>query len=164
MIQNNQKHRTQTQWGGRETAAPLGAAPLCSLFQVFLCDKYVWIFLIHSSYIPYIFPRYVPCISPCVFLYLLIYCWVYVWIVVLCCELSSSLSDPCLHVLVLAKSSGCCLNVCLVLGRRLRQPPHWVCVSDHFISQIFIDIPYLFPIYSIFISQICSMYFPLCVS
>ena len=27
-----------------------------------------WIFLIHSLYIPYIFPGYVPCIFPCVFL------------------------------------------------------------------------------------------------
>ena len=35
--------------------------------------------------------------------------------------------------------------------RRLRRPPHWVCVSDYFISEIFMDIPYIFLIYSIYI-------------
>ena len=37
-------------------------------------------------------------------------------------------------------------------------------VSDHFISQIFMDIPYIFLIYSIYISQLCEVCFPLCVS
>ena len=47
---------------------------------------------------------------------------------------------------------------------RLRRPPHWVCVSDDFLSEISMDTPYTFLIYSIYVSQICSMYFPLCVS
>ena len=44
---------------------PPKAAPV---FLITLYHKYLWIFLIHSLYIPFIFPRYVPCIFPCVFL------------------------------------------------------------------------------------------------
>ena len=33
-------------------------------------------------------------------------------------------------------------------GGRRRRPPHWVNVSDYFISQIFMDIPYIFLIYT----------------
>ena len=42
---------TQTQWGGR----PLGAPPkAASVFLIILYHKYLWVFLIHSLYIPYI--------------------------------------------------------------------------------------------------------------
>ena len=39
MIQNNQKNRTQPQWGGREAAAPLY---LCSVFLIILYRRCLW--------------------------------------------------------------------------------------------------------------------------
>ena len=60
MIEYNENHS-----GGRPNGAPPKAAPV---FLIVLYHKYLWIFLIHCLYIPYIFPRYVPCIFPCVFL------------------------------------------------------------------------------------------------
>ena len=51
MIQHK-KHGTQTQWGGREADASLGAppesAPLCSLFLIILYHKYSWMTLVYS--------------------------------------------------------------------------------------------------------------------
>ena len=48
---------------------PLGAPPKAApVFLIILNHKYLWIFLIDSLYIPYIFLRYVPYIFPCVFL------------------------------------------------------------------------------------------------
>ena len=47
-------------------AAAFGGRPIGSVFLIILCHKYLWIFLIHSLYIPYIFPEYVPCVFPCV--------------------------------------------------------------------------------------------------
>ena len=52
----------------RNTGAAFGGRPIGSVFPIILYHKYLWIFLIHSLYIPYIFPKYVPCIFPCVFL------------------------------------------------------------------------------------------------
>ena len=58
-LENNQKQKTQRrrrrrrpQWGGRFAAAPLG---LCSVFLIMLYHKCLWIFLIYSLYIPYIY-------------------------------------------------------------------------------------------------------------
>ena len=68
---NEQKQRTQTQWGGR----PIGGAAFggASVFFVsihfLLPYEYLWIFLIYPLYIPYNpFPKYVLYISLCVFL------------------------------------------------------------------------------------------------
>ena len=51
----------------KESAA-IGGRSIGSVFLIILYHKYLCIFLIHSLYIPFIFPRYVPCIFPCVFL------------------------------------------------------------------------------------------------
>ena len=55
-----------------ETQAPPSAAPhwVCVSvnFLIILYHRYLWIFLIYSSYIPYIFPKYVPYIFPCAWL------------------------------------------------------------------------------------------------
>ena len=57
MIYNNHKHR------------PNGAPPkVAPVFLIILYHKYLLIFLIYSSYIPYMFPEYVLDIVPCVFL------------------------------------------------------------------------------------------------
>ena len=64
MIQNNQKHRTQTQWGGREAAA--SATPLSSLFTIIL--YHLILSLISSSYALYTFLVYFPYIFLWVFL------------------------------------------------------------------------------------------------
>ena len=50
---------THTQWD----AAEGGACVSDHLYHT-----YLWIFLIHPLYVPYIFPKYVPCISPAEFL------------------------------------------------------------------------------------------------
>ena len=48
---------------------PMGRPPKAApVFLIILYHKYVWVFLIHSLYIPYIFPSYVPYNFPCVFL------------------------------------------------------------------------------------------------
>ena len=49
------------QWGGR---------PIGSVFLIIFYHKYLRIFLLYSSYIPYIFPKYVPYVFLCVFLHL----------------------------------------------------------------------------------------------
>ena len=50
MIQNNRKHRPNG--GGR----PIGVPPKAALvFLITLYHKYLWIFLIYSLYIPYIY-------------------------------------------------------------------------------------------------------------
>ena len=56
-----------------KAAAPLGRRRrrrLCFLdmFLIILYHRYLWIFLIYSLYIPYIFPKYVPYISLVCFL------------------------------------------------------------------------------------------------
>ena len=58
--------------------------------------------------------------------------------------------------------------------RRLRRPPHWVCVSDGYIDGylwLYHKYLWIFLIYSLYIPcifprymYVCSMYFPLCVS
>ena len=52
----------------RSTGAAFGGRPIGSVFLIILYHKHVWIFLIYSLYIPYIFPSYGPYIFPCVFL------------------------------------------------------------------------------------------------
>ena len=47
--------------GGRPIGVPPKAAPV---FLIILYHKPLWIFLLYSSYIPYIFPKYVPYMSP----------------------------------------------------------------------------------------------------
>ena len=67
-MNRNKEHRGTAFCGAPNgAAAPLG---LCSLFLLidFLYYEYLWIFLMYSLYIPYIFPKDVPYISPCVFL------------------------------------------------------------------------------------------------
>ena len=53
------------QWGGRPVGAPPKVAPV---FLIILYHKSLWLSLIYSICIPYVFPKYVPCIFPCVFL------------------------------------------------------------------------------------------------
>ena len=48
---------------------PMGRPPKAApVFLIIFSHRYLWILLIQSWYIPYMFPRYVPCIFPCVFL------------------------------------------------------------------------------------------------
>ena len=59
---------TQTQWGGRG-GRPIGAPPKAApVFLIISLHKYLWIFLIYSLCIPYLFLKYVPYLCPCVFL------------------------------------------------------------------------------------------------
>ena len=67
MIQNNQKDKANG--AAAEGGCPIGAPPKAApVFLIILYHIYLWIFLIDSFYIPYIFPSYVPYIFPCVFL------------------------------------------------------------------------------------------------
>ena len=53
MIEKNEKHR------------PIGAPPKAvPVFLIISYHKYLWIFLIYSPYMPYIFPEYVPYTFP----------------------------------------------------------------------------------------------------
>ena len=69
-MSRNKEHRPDgaAAEGGRPLGAPLKAVPLCSLFlliYLFLYYEYLWIFLIYSLYISYIYiyicPKYFPC-------------------------------------------------------------------------------------------------------
>ena len=66
-MSRNKEHRPNgaAAEGGRPIGAPPKAAPV---FLIILYHKCLWIFLIYSLYIPYIFPRYVPYISLVCFL------------------------------------------------------------------------------------------------
>ena len=73
-MSRNKEHRGAAFGGAPNGAAafdgrPLGVPPKAApVFLIILYHKYLLIFLIHSSYIPYIFPKYVPYIVPCVLL------------------------------------------------------------------------------------------------
>ena len=54
-----QKHRPNG-------AAAEGGACVSVNFLIILYYRYLWLFLIHSLYIPYIFPSYVKYVFPCV--------------------------------------------------------------------------------------------------
>ena len=58
----NKEHRGAAFGGAPNGAAAFSDRPIGSVFLNILYHKYLWIFLIHSLYIPYIFPGYVPCI------------------------------------------------------------------------------------------------------
>ena len=57
----------------RTTGAAFGGRPIGSVFLIILYHKYLWIFLIHSLWIPYECPGYVPCIFHILSTFLLIF-------------------------------------------------------------------------------------------
>ena len=66
LVRNIHKHLW---YKGIRNTDPMGRPPKAArVFLMIFSHRYLWILLIHSWYIPYMFPRYVPCIFPCVFL------------------------------------------------------------------------------------------------
>ena len=60
MRENHQKHRRRLRRRPNGAAA-FGGRPIGSVFLMIFSHRYLWILLIQSWYIPYMFPRYVPC-------------------------------------------------------------------------------------------------------